>query len=407
MRRGPRVTFVIATIVSAAIAASLPAVAVHAAEVTVKVFRPPTAGTPVTCRAGTPSGALQVTLPACGSIAITPRPGATTAAQVAALVGASSNQVVIRNALIKNNGALARVVIEGSHEFTLASTVDVNFNSRSYGIGLNASFSRKNANGVTILAAGDSIVKRGFYAYFTQANGSSIWVEDQVGAGPPIPAPLPNPFPGIPQGVAVSYSVPGSGSTTQNTIPVPAPSAKEPATGLTRKCVDLVPLIEGTCVPNKERLGTVIEITLALNDQVTIPNGDHTFVAETEAERDAIAAALSPQAVLHQNTRNARVNPNDSGHLSVHLLGNESFHVENVNQTSLLFGPGGAIPVSVQLKDINKDGFNDLDIKVHQPDTGIECGDTTATLTGLVGFAGVGNVEFNATVGFYTGPGCP
>ena len=64
----------------------------------------------------------------------------------------------------------------------------------------------------------------------------------------------------------------------------------------------------------------------------------------------------------------------------------------------------GAIPVSVKSKDVNGDGSVDLQIKVAQQDTGIVCGDTSATLSGTANIPGVGAVDFDPIVGFFTDP---
>jgi hypothetical protein len=142
------------------------------------------------------------------------------------------------------------------------------------------------------------------------------------------------------------------------------------------------------------------------NDLVTIPGGDHTIAGTDGDEIDTILGSLSLALQLHQNTPNFRVNPNDNGHLTVELLCNPDFPCEFVDQSSLLFGPGGASPKSVKSKDVNGDGSVDLQIKVRQQDTGIVCGDTSATLSGTATIPGGGTFDFDAIVGFFTGPGC-
>jgi hypothetical protein len=385
--RGPRRIFIVASLVFAAIAGWLPAVPAHAVTGTVKVFRPPSTLV-ATCNF---SGGANVTLPAsCGTVTIARRPGAPTPAEVAAVVGASQNQVVIRNLLIRNGGATAKVEIDARHLFT-----GVNTNSaRAYAIGLNASFSRKNAVGVGILAAGDQVAKQGFYTYFD--NGGGTERTDQIGLG-------------VGTGTNLSYTVPSAGSTTANTIPVPAPSATES----NRRCADFAG--SGGCDTLGERLRTVLSVTLAQNDQVTIPGGAHNCSGDatnkdgTSPGCNAVLGALTAVARLHQNTpKSVRVNPFDNGQLTVELLCNDDFPCENVDRASLQFGPGGAQPESVTLKDLNGDGSKDLRIKVRQQETGITCDDTSATLTGTAAFPGLPDPQsFDAIVGFYTGPGCP
>ncbi|HME93834.1 MAG TPA: hypothetical protein VKN16_06425, partial [Methylomirabilota bacterium] len=73
----PRLIFIIAVIVSAAIAVWLPAVPAHAVTGSVQVFRPPNSTTAVaTCNFGSAT-ATAFTLPSCGGVSITQRPGGT------------------------------------------------------------------------------------------------------------------------------------------------------------------------------------------------------------------------------------------------------------------------------------------------------------------------------------------
>ena len=58
---------------------------------------------------------------------------------------------------------------------------------------------------------------------------------------------------------------------------------------------------------------------------------------------------------------------------------------------------------------LDAEGFKDLQIKVDNQQTGIECGDVMAVVTGLVDFPELGffGVPFDAPVGFSTGgPTC-
>jgi hypothetical protein len=405
-----RLTFIIAVIVSIAIALGLPAVPAHA--LTVTICGQTVAGSSATATTVNLGGTTGTSY--CGNaFRISAQPGFSQAQAAALVTSGSQNQVVIRNAVITRTGSSQQVVIDASHFFP---NVVINSTAqRAYGVGMNATFSRK-VNNIGVLASLNRIQKRGFYTY----NGKT----DQIGGAPqPGGAVGPPIGPATGAGTTLSYGpIATTGSTTQNTIPLPSPSAKESP----RNCSNL-----GAGCANGETLRTELTVTLTqLNDKVTIPGGDHTVsggcskkenknCGEPGSETlttgfvDAMLASLTAAAQLQQNTPNASINPNDSGFLTVNLLCNVDFRCENVDQASLLFGvqrpPGPAMPVSVKLADINHDGFKDLQIKVDNQQTGIECEDVMAVVTGLVDFPDLGflGVAFDAPVGFTTGgPTC-
>jgi hypothetical protein len=382
-----RLTVIIAMIVSAAIAVWLPAAPAHALTVSVKVNINAAA-----CNFGSAT-ATTVTLntTSCPNITITPQPGFSAAQAAALATSGSQNQVVIRNIVIKNtSGGFIQVVITATHSFS--STVVASPASRAYGIALNASFARKDPiTNAALLATGNGIIKRGSYFY------SCTGCADQIGGG------------AVGVGQDLTYAVPSTGSTSLNTIPTPAPSASESP----RNCASF----GKSCGPG-ETLQTILTVNLSKkNDTVTIPGGDHTAAGGCEKKADpncdpaafpnAVIAALSAAATLQQNTPNPVVNINDNGQLAVNLLCNLAFSCETIDQASLRFGPAGARPKSVQLKDINNDGVIDLKATFANQETGIACGDTMATLSGTNTFPGFGLLEFDAPVGFGTSPGCP
>jgi hypothetical protein len=86
-----------------------------------------------------------------------------------------------------------------------------------------------------------------------------------------------------------------------------------------------------------------------------------------------------------------RVNPFSRGVIPVAILGGDSFDVADVDVTTLAFGPAGAPPAhnltdsftyNDHLQDVNLDGYMDLVTHFRTRDTGIACGDSSATLTG-------------------------
>lgn len=64
------------------------------------------------------------------------------------------------------------------------------------------------------------------------------------------------------------------------------------------------------------------------------------------------------------------------------LLGSESFAVESVDLATLAMGPDSAAPQRIRVKDINKDGHDDLVMRFRTRQLGIALGDPEICLTG-------------------------
>jgi hypothetical protein len=79
------------------------------------------------------------------------------------------------------------------------------------------------------------------------------------------------------------------------------------------------------------------------------------------------------------------INPSLEGDVAVAILGSGSFDVEDVDTTTLAFGPNGA-PIDhshgPHFEDVNGDGFTDLTAHFRIEETGIEFGDMEACVTG-------------------------
>ena len=80
------------------------------------------------------------------------------------------------------------------------------------------------------------------------------------------------------------------------------------------------------------------------------------------------------------------INPRSHGRVWVAVLSdtdNETaFDPLQIDIATVRFGPDGATTNRYQVRDVNKDGLGDLLVQFRIPDTGIQCGDTEATLTG-------------------------
>jgi hypothetical protein len=77
------------------------------------------------------------------------------------------------------------------------------------------------------------------------------------------------------------------------------------------------------------------------------------------------------------------INPRSRGVIPVALLGSADFDVADVDVATLRFGPNQAEPRHKgHLEDVNFDGVMDLVVHFRTQETGFQCGDAEATLTG-------------------------
>ena len=78
------------------------------------------------------------------------------------------------------------------------------------------------------------------------------------------------------------------------------------------------------------------------------------------------------------------INPRSKGVIPVAILTTESFNAQIVDPSTVQFGPSGAGigHRSAHLQDVDEDGDLDLVLHFRTQQTGIACGDTTASLTG-------------------------
>lgn len=78
------------------------------------------------------------------------------------------------------------------------------------------------------------------------------------------------------------------------------------------------------------------------------------------------------------------INPKSKGKIPVAILTTDSFDATTVDPTTVLFGRTGteAAPVHSALEDVDGDWDTDMILHFKTQETGIQCGDTSASLTG-------------------------
>jgi len=78
------------------------------------------------------------------------------------------------------------------------------------------------------------------------------------------------------------------------------------------------------------------------------------------------------------------INPRSKGKVPVAVLTDRCFDATTVDPSTVLFGATGteASPVHSALEDVDGDGDSDMILHFNTQATGIECGDTSASLTG-------------------------
>ncbi|MDH3626606.1 MAG: PQQ-binding-like beta-propeller repeat protein [Acidobacteriota bacterium] len=126
------------------------------------------------------------------------------------------------------------------------------------------------------------------------------------------------------------------------------------------------------------------------------PDGSTVFVSgysKGVETSDFATVAYSLVRYVAIDIRPRSINPGSRGVIPVALLGSDEFNVSDMDVATLRFGPDeGAcrhdltdpFTFSEHLKDMNLDGNMDLMLHFNTQDTGILCGETEATLWGVL-----------------------
>ena len=97
-----------------------------------------------------------------------------------------------------------------------------------------------------------------------------------------------------------------------------------------------------------------------------------------------VTLALGIPIDIKPRSKLNRINPRRGGVISVAILSTSTFDATTLDPESVVFGPeeAGAIHEQQHIRDANGDGQLDLVLFFKIRKTGIECGDTSASLSG-------------------------
>jgi hypothetical protein len=115
-------------------------------------------------------------------------------------------------------------------------------------------------------------------------------------------------------------------------------------------------------------------------DEVRISN-----IARSADEIKAAACLIAEVSIdIKPGSDPNSINPNSKGVIPVAILTTPAFDATTVDPLSVKFGPAGATETHGKghIEDVDGDGDPDLVLHFNTQQTGIQCGDTSASLTG-------------------------
>ena len=103
-------------------------------------------------------------------------------------------------------------------------------------------------------------------------------------------------------------------------------------------------------------------------------------VVYAQVEPVVVDIDIKPDKEL--NPINVKDKGKKKGKTPVAILGSDTFDVMTVDPASVVLGDATALRCAV--KDVNADGFADLECQVYTTEIGVECGDTEVSLSAML-----------------------
>ncbi len=125
----------------------------------------------------------------------------------------------------------------------------------------------------------------------------------------------------------------------------------------------------------------------------TLPTGNYSVIANLKTNntikpiRSVFNSDYDSFQVIHTiNISDKKINVRSNAAIEVAILSSAGFNSSSeIDNSTIKFGPGGAMPFFIKenQKDLDGNGYYDLIVKFQARDAGIECGMTSANLTAM------------------------
>jgi hypothetical protein len=125
-----------------------------------------------------------------------------------------------------------------------------------------------------------------------------------------------------------------------------------------------------------------------LSDYPTYPPGRYGFFVSIDRNSIRLAPRVSAGIPVTIDIKSGSfpnsINPKSNGVIPVAILTTNTFDATTVDPLSIKFGPNGATEAQGRGHNEDVDGDGDLDLVLHfrTQETGIQCGDTSSSVTG-------------------------
>ena len=128
----------------------------------------------------------------------------------------------------------------------------------------------------------------------------------------------------------------------------------------------------------------VIRVDLGTGSQTIVASGAPALVNPWGIAVVAAPSVLTVAIDIKPGSFPNSINPRSQGRIPVAILTTDTFDATAVDPATVLFGRIGteAAPAHAALEDVDLDGDTDMILHFDTQDTGIICGDTSASLTG-------------------------